>query len=262
MLAEFMPVLMEASRFRDTFEAPNQSDLAAPVRLSAGDEPLELICVPSVLAASGPHEYVRFAWTFRGSRRVSALPIPGFREGERLPATIDAAAQALARSVQERSGEHPFVLVGHSSGGLLAHALAHRLHLDGLPPAGIVLIDARVPAGEVPVGALRALMNATLERADRYMSVSDVRLTAMGAYLRLLGGWQPPESHAPTLLVRASESISGMSAEQSWGSPWELAHSSADVPGDHFTMMENHADSTAQAVLDWLTRTVDKKKVS
>jgi hypothetical protein len=32
------------------------------------------------------------------------------------------------------------------------------------------------------------------------------------------------------------------------------------VPGNHFTMMEGHAATTAKAVAAWLDSTVDRKK--
>ncbi|MEK8173973.1 hypothetical protein NKH77_48615 [Streptomyces sp. M19] len=36
---------------------------------------------------------------------------------------------------------------------------------------------------------------------------------------------------------------------------WNLPHTALDVPGDHFTIMQEHAASTAESVDCWLTAT-------
>jgi hypothetical protein len=33
---------------------------------------------------------------------------------------------------------------------------------------------------------------------------------------------------------------------------WSRQHDTVDVPGDHFTVLEEHATTTAKAVRDWL----------
>jgi len=60
--------------------------------------------------------------------------------------------------------------------------------------------------------------------------------------------------------VRASDPIVASVAELAdadWQSSWATAHTVIDVPGSHFTMMEAHAATTAQAVRDWITGNVD-----
>jgi thioesterase domain-containing protein len=85
------------------------------------------------------------------------------------------------------------------------------------------------------------------------VAVDDVRLTAMGAYLQLFEEWKPAEIATPTLLVRAAEPMPGVAADSGWQASWDRAHTAIDVPGDHFTVLEEHAESTAQAVQDWLS---------
>jgi len=56
------------------------------------------------------------------------------------------------------------------------------------------------------------------------------------------------------LLVRAEEPLDGSPDNGDWKSSWASSANLtiADVPGDHFTMMTEHADTTAGAVNDWL----------
>jgi len=42
------------------------------------------------------------------------------------------------------------------------------------------------------------------------------------------------------------------SRDGDWRSYWDLPHSVLDVPGNHFTMMEDQAAGTARAVDEWL----------
>jgi hypothetical protein len=67
--------------------------------------------------------------------------------------------------------------------------------------------------------------------------------------------WAGLETTAlPTLLVRAQEPMGGSQENGDWKSSW--THSSnitvVDVPGNHFTMMTDHADTTNLAVSQWL----------
>jgi thioesterase domain-containing protein len=73
----------------------------------------------------------------------------------------------------------------------------------------------------------------------------------MGGYLDLLTGLDLTELSAPTLLVRASESSIGRLPDGSHR-PWGLPHDVVEVPGDHFSILEDHAAQTAAALTDWL----------
>jgi hypothetical protein len=61
----------------------------------------------------------------------------------------------------------------------------------------------------------------------------------------------------PTLLVRAADKSEESPFRNDPELVWGLSSNVGvvDVPGGHFTMMEEHADTTAQAVSDWLDST-------
>jgi thioesterase domain-containing protein len=75
----------------------------------------------------------------------------------------------------------------------------------------------------------------------------------MGAYCRIFAGWQPTAISTPTLLVRASEPLPGTEPGTEWRSSWDLEHAVLDAPGTHFSMMQEHARTTAEAVHGWLS---------
>jgi polyketide synthase 7 len=256
---QFMGSLLAISEFRPTFAAQAEpEEIPEPVRLSAGAQPPRVICLPSVLAISGPHQYVRFAGGFRGERDVTVLPLPGFLDGERLPADIDAAVAAHAAAIRRLGNEAPFVLAGHSSGGVLAYALAGHLEQVGMEPAGVVLIDAYAVETGPPAEVVDDVLEGMFERDGTYLSAGDVRLTAMGAYIRLLGGWRPTQIAAPVLLLRANGGMRDRVPGGDRKASWALFDTAIDVEGDHFTIMEEHSAATAQAVDDWLLNTLEQ----
>lgn len=77
--------------------------------------------------------------------------------------------------------------------------------------------------------------------------LDDDRLVAMGGYIQLFDGWTPQRLPVPTLLVRATERSATHDRPR-----WALADATVDVPGDHFTVLAEHAGTTAQAVTGWL----------
>ncbi|MGW3328060.1 SDR family NAD(P)-dependent oxidoreductase [Streptomyces virginiae] len=256
---QFMELLMQASRFRPSFASAAELRKAPSlVRLSRGGTRPALVCFSSILSISGPHQYARFASAFRGRRDVHAMAAPGFLRGEQLPSTAEAVIEAQADAVLRHAEGEPFVLLGHSSGGMLAHAVAGRLESAGVFPEAVVLVDIYSHDDDAIIGIQPGLSEGVDERQGSYVPVDDSRLLAMGAYFRLFGGWKPEAVKAPTLLVRAEEQFFDWkrSATGDWRSYWDLEHTAVDVAGNHFTMMEQHATTTAGAVEQWLDATV------
>ncbi|MFF3019640.1 SDR family NAD(P)-dependent oxidoreductase [Streptomyces sp. NPDC057939] len=252
----FMELLMQASRFRPSFASPAELRKApALVRLARGEDGPGLVCFSSILSISGPHQYARFASAFRGRRDVHAMAAPGFLRGEQLPSTAAAVIEAQAEAVLKHTDGSPFVLLGHSSGGMLAHAVAGRLEAAGVFPEAVVLVDIYSHDDDAILGIQPGLSEGVEERQGSHVPVDDSRLLAMGAYFRLFGGWKPDAVKSPTLLVRAQEQFFdwNRATDGDWRSYWDLEHSVVDAPGNHFTMMEQHAQATAGVVEAWLT---------
>ncbi|MBI0294153.1 SDR family NAD(P)-dependent oxidoreductase, partial [Streptomyces sp. PRKS01-29] len=250
-------LLMAAARLRPSFRTA--AELTTPpklVRLSKGSTAPGLVCFPSLVAISGPREYARFAAGFRGRRDVSVLPEPGFGKGELLPASVDAVVEMQAEAVLRCAGEKPFVLVGRSSGGWIAQAVAGWLEARGSAPSAVVLLDTYLPRSEALPWIQTNLSGKMFDREKMFGVVDEGRLTAMGGYLRLFSDWGPTPIGAPILTVKAEESFPGSGEGNDEESAWGATLTRIDVPGDHFTMMEDFAGVAAEAVLNWLAENV------
>ncbi|WP_277743842.1 type I polyketide synthase [Streptomyces sp. LX-29] len=255
---EIRELLMTASRFRPAFDASAPPPAApAPVRLSHGPHGPRILCFPSFAGRSAAQQYARLGTVLRGQQDLWALPAPGFTAGEPIPADLDALALLHAEEARRCAGGEPFVILGHSSGGWVAHEVAARLEEQGTPPTAVVLLDSYRPDGaHLPqvytavagrlMGGQGAASPSTGEQWD------DDCLTAMGGYDRLFADWRPKAVAAPTLLLRAVEPLPGYPAED-WRASWQLAHTAVDVPGDHFTVIGEHAPDTLRAMADWLS---------
>ncbi|MFJ9153083.1 type I polyketide synthase [Streptomyces sp. NPDC102270] len=256
--AEFTTFLQDAARFRETFDA---QDVAAggvrrpaPVRLTRGGDGPALVCFPSFAGRSGAHQYARLAAGARGERDVWVLSAPGFVAGEPLPADLAALLRLHADDVERCvDGSTPFALLGHSAGGWLANAVAVELVRRGLRPAAMVLLDSYAPGSPVlpRIGEYigRSMSESPAEGAAALLD--DTVLTAMGGIARVFAGWHPADLGVPALQVRATEPLAEPGFPDSgWQAHWPAlpAPVEVDVPGDHFTMITEHAATTLDAV--------------
>ncbi|GAA2590703.1 type I polyketide synthase [Streptomyces tubercidicus] len=261
---EGFELLQAAARLRPTFDAPEDSGApCTPVRLARGGaspDPAEpaLICFSSYVALAGVHQYARFASVHRGTRDVWALPTPGFGRGELLPASFDAVVRLQADAVLRCADGGPFVLLGSSSGGILALAVAHCLEKAGTPPAGVALLDTYLPREDSPFTRFAGeMLGGMFDRESLFAHMDSDRLTAMSWYIHVVGAWSPDRLACPVLLVRSSEppvsvEQDGGLAPKEWQASWDGADTVTEVPGNHFTMMEDHAGATAQSVTAWM----------
>jgi thioesterase domain-containing protein/NADP-dependent 3-hydroxy acid dehydrogenase YdfG/acyl carrier protein len=249
---EFVASMNALSRFRPAFTEPPGSVAAAGVRLAGGPDGPVLLCLPPIIGVSGPHQYARFAAALRGRRNVLALPHPGFRAGEPVAEDPRALARAHAETALRLAGGAPFALAGYSSGGFVAHAVAEHLESQGAAPAAVILLDSYPPdETELLERLIPAVIRGMRDRRERMLGGEDDSwLTAMGRYMSF--DWTPSAVSAPTLLVRSSRPLPGLPEDAPWQATWKFPHATADVPGDHFTMMEAHAGASALSVDAWL----------
>ncbi|MFE4600435.1 SDR family NAD(P)-dependent oxidoreductase [Kitasatospora indigofera] len=223
-----LDLLATASRLSPATDAPK----AETVTLAAGFLQPSLVCLPSALASGGIEEYGRFAAALEAARDVTALTLPGFA-GDPLPADADVLVQALADAASAVAAP---VLVGRSLGGWLALATAGELERRGERPSAVVLIDGY--PDDLP-GVLTGMLDA----GHQVQPVDDDRLVAMGRYLDLAGAPEPVA--APVLLV-------GTGGKRSWPRLSTTVQEVLTVPGDHFTVLEEHSAATALAISTWL----------
>jgi len=258
---EGFALLQAAARLRPVFTGPADLETSARgVKLAAGGGggAASLVCFSSYVALAGVHQYARFAAPFRGERDVWALPTPGFGHAEPLPVSLDAVAEVQAEAVLRCADGKPFVLLGSSSGGILALAAARGLERAGAPLVAVVLLDTYMPGEDSPfIQFSGEMLGGMFDRESMFAYMDTDRLSAMSWYINIVGEWAPDDLTAPVLLVRPTEppltaDRAGLSRPEEWQSSWDGATTVLDVTGNHFTMMESHAGTTADAVRTWL----------
>ena len=246
-------------RFHSRAAAPTGGQ-PGHLRLSGGGEGPVLIAFPPLAPVEGHVQFTRLAEHCQGRAELSVLQVPGFRPEEPLAADLEVLTETLAAAALECAAGRPYALLGYSSGGLPAHAVTAHLEAAGQHPAGLVLIDTYLP-DRMPDRLRQALDYELIERRRSFAALDFAAITAVGSYGALFRGLRPEPVQAPTLFVRPAECVPG-SPEQpmrqaadasEWRAQWPTEHDAAEVPGDHCTMMAEHADRTAEAVLRWLT---------
>jgi NADP-dependent 3-hydroxy acid dehydrogenase YdfG len=226
------------------------------IRICSGSVGPDLVCVPAAVGRSNPVQYARFAAAFRGERNVWVLREPGFFPGELVPASREVLIEVHAATLREHLGQAPYVLIGQSSGGLIAHALACHLVDVGNAPAGVVLIDTYPPQQDDMLAKmlpeLAAMMQNRMERPEFAGPdpLDDTWVTATVQYTSF--DWTPRDIAVPVLLLRATEPLGDW--PEDWQPSWPFKHTLVDAVGNHYTMMEDYAGLTAGQVRTWLDR--------
>ncbi|SED23171.1 alpha/beta fold hydrolase [Streptomyces melanosporofaciens] len=198
---------------------------------------------------AGAYTYARFASGFRGSRTVDVLATPGFLDGEPLAESGEVLAQVQTERVLARTGDDPFVLVGYSSGGLLALAMAALLSERGAPVRSVALLDTYLPPPDRMDEFVTALMRGMTDRRDVVRGLTGTGLSAMAWNCDLFARWSAAPLPVPVLSVRADVPL--LAGDGS--APVVAEADIRTTDGDHYTLMEEHASRTAALVAEWLT---------
>ncbi|MFC3512280.1 SDR family NAD(P)-dependent oxidoreductase [Amycolatopsis halotolerans] len=217
--------------------------LPAPAwqRLTSAPAPLRMVCVPPIITSDVASPYDRLAADLEGSGELWTARLPGFLENEPVPRSLADLCETWARALPGDPAE-PLFLLGHSSGGLLAHCLAEVLRQQGTTVRGLVLLDSVSPAA-----APDSVVRETLGRLARAAAaLSPAALTAFHRYERLLNDWSLAPSKAPVLFVHPHDSR--------LHDLWPGQRDAHAVSGTHLSMIEEHAPETARAIRHWLGR--------
>ncbi|MEU2724358.1 alpha/beta fold hydrolase, partial [Streptomyces smyrnaeus] len=256
-ISDAVPVITGASRFRPSFTTVAElGEAAGSVLVADGAADPAVVCVPSFLAGSGPHQFALLASEFTPRLPVSALVLPGFGKSQPLPASWQVAVEAMARSALQAAAGRPLALVGHSVGGLVAQAITEQLESTGHRVEGVVMIDTYdIDKAEEREALFVWAMSEILHRDPTGLVVNDDNLMAMGAYLRLYEEWAPRGIEAPTLAVRATDPDAELNAPID--PTWKAADFAESLPADHFSVLESKAPLAARVLGDWFARLSD-----
>ncbi|WP_268255355.1 type I polyketide synthase, partial [Streptomyces phaeofaciens] len=256
-----MDLIQAAGWLRPSFTLEDAADhVLPPVRMATGDgSRTRLVCLPAITATAGPIQYGMMAQHFEGARDVLSLVNPGYAEGELVADTFDALVETHFEKLRETVGDEPFVLLGHSMGGLIAYALARRAEDAGLAPGAVVLLDTFQATHQFSEKTTIA-MNEGLDSRERLLgplALNGVKLTAMGRYNALfMQQCTLRPVQAPTLFLSAADPMPHQDEgfeDEGWRASWPFPHTAHPTPGDHFTIMEHNLPLTTAAIEDWLT---------
>jgi acyl transferase domain-containing protein/short-subunit dehydrogenase/acyl carrier protein len=239
----FARLRMAADR-RPRVTAPDDAPPSDVVTLASGSGDLRVICLPSLLAPADPRQYTALAGHLPDTRQVVGLSLPGYQNDDPLSGNVEQFADQLSEGVLEAAGDDGYLLLGHSSGGWLTHLVTSRL-AGRHAPVGTVLLDTGSPHQAKPriVAELFRIISESPKLAGQ---LDTDGLSAMGYYFDLFSQWEPEPHTVPTLVIRPAEDIVGAALE------WDLADVVSTVPGNHLTMMNQHAASTAAAINSWI----------
>jgi thioesterase domain-containing protein len=182
---------------------------------------------------------------------------PGLAGGHAVPDSPDTLAVMHAETVRRQVGDEPVVLVGYCSGGAVAHATAGRLAATGPAPVGLIMIDTHHTADGRRDDRLMALMARDAAQPPELFGTlfEDSLILAGGAYARIFEDWRPEPLAVPTVLLRAdtpTDEMRSIPPGDDWRSRWPLPHETVDIPGDHFTVLDEDAGTTAAAIRAWV----------
>ncbi|MGW7003199.1 SDR family NAD(P)-dependent oxidoreductase [Streptomyces sp. NPDC054933] len=258
-----MHLLVTASLAVPSFaRADSARHALAPLRLAEGADAPALVCFPGFSPNLGRPWYTAMAPFFGGERDILELQHPGVDRGDAVPRDWETLVDLHADSVRELLGDRPYAILGYSMGGYPAHSVATRLATTGTPPTGLVLVDTYhvTPDREDEPWLLAMPARLPLQMGERFdAAVDDMSMAALGAYTRIARGWYPKPAGVPTLLVRATEPLPQLrlhgahkAGSEDWRTSWPEPYDTLDVPGNHWTMNEEHAHTTAEAMRAWL----------
>ncbi|GAA1021007.1 hypothetical protein Aple_058380 [Acrocarpospora pleiomorpha] len=252
---EALGLLYAVARTRPMYDAPvDLREIPRPVTLANGAARPRLICVSSSTVTGGVHQYARFAAHFRGERHVSALPLLGYALGEGLPATRDIALGSIAESIAQASEGEPFVLVGHSAGGVLAYGAASLLEKSGISPEGVVMLDSfHSPAGGDSQLLSEQVLQYLLQMEAVFGEFNSARLSAMAHWSAIMHDIELADVNAPVLFVQCTEPFSDVEPESDYwrATPFDPSHAVRTIEANHFSMLAEKAEDTARLIDGW-----------
>ncbi|MDT8913064.1 SDR family NAD(P)-dependent oxidoreductase [Amycolatopsis sp. PS_44_ISF1] len=222
--------------------------------LARGGRLPRLICLPSISTWEPVLNYSAMATHFTGLADVTVIVPPGYTTDAPVAASWSALIDTLAAAVVRVGGDEPYVLVGYSSGGAQAHAVAAEIERSGAPmPRGVVLVDT-YPGDHIPV-RLQEFFQQQYQQVTRRENYSFEKITASALYIGLHNNeWRlDPAPSVPVLVLTAAappQTPEGAAPleDHEWRHTWPQEHEEVVLDGDHFTIMSRHAGQVAEAI--------------
>ncbi|MGW2048295.1 non-ribosomal peptide synthase/polyketide synthase [Streptomyces sp. NPDC001858] len=179
---------------RMLFEAPTVAGLTERLVMDDPDDALDVVLPLRSTGAGTPlfciHPGGGISWSYSGllnhigpQHPVYAIQARGLGRPEPLPESFEEMAADYADQIRKIQPEGPYLLLGWSAGGLIAHALACELQARGERTALLAILDAYpvkdVQFDEMPVPTERDVLVGVLdvdpdELGDRELTYGEV----------------------------------------------------------------------------------------
>ncbi|WP_437327214.1 amino acid adenylation domain-containing protein [Sorangium sp. So ce381] len=182
---------------------------------------------------------------------VYGIRASGMEPGEPVFTEIPAMAARYVRELRTAQPEGPYLLGGHSAGGVIAYEMVQQLLAEG-KKAQLLLLDT---------GSLASARRTSIDGADDMVrEMSALQETAPKAYegfvaalqedtpfraivlstWRAMTLYEPRPTQASVLFVRAREQLDERESDDAgyWMNLTRGPFAMHQVPGNHFTMME------------------------
>ncbi len=161
---------------RALFQAPAPAELAAAIS-DPGDQQTLDAAIPLRRRGTLPPLFCVYpgfglAWAYASLLRhldpdqpVYGLQALGIGAGQKLPGSFDELIQAHVNDIRSVFPDGPYHLLGWSSGGVIAHAIARMLEQDGARVGVLAMLDSHAVPGSDPAspdGDLDAIVRSGL----------------------------------------------------------------------------------------------------
>lgn len=265
VISEATDLFRVAARLRSALDSRRHAGappISTPMIFTRGPKAAQIVFICTTVFNSGVHNYARIAAEFRNGRTVAAIPLPGYRQGERVPNSADVAVESLARIVASVVKDDPFVLAGHSSGGHLAYALGRHFETVGARNlSGVALLDSlNMDSGEW----IRNIERLTIDTIDnvygnrgtppRFQATLVTAATAWAEFLPSL--YRGPLEKTDVLFIQCDKPwvVQDERGEYRHPSaePWFPTQILRRVPVDHESIVSEGAQLTAQILEEWI----------
>ena len=271
---EAAPTIVDLARI---VGARSERDVVVPLTSTGTGPPLFLIAGAGGLAIT----FLPLARLLGADQPCYGLQAQGIERRARPDFTLAAGARRYVRAIREIQPRGPYLLGGHSLGGVHALKVAQLLEAEGEEVGLLAIFDT--PLSSAMLG--RRVFQATgddhstsgvapkglpkLKTVLHLPTVGIVRLkgtdqfevfAALGELQALFAHRLEPWAGPATLFL--SDEDEAPVIERRWGRLFTGAWSSAKVPGGHITMLERSNIGVAAAILrDQIDRTLGRSVV-
>jgi nonribosomal peptide synthetase DhbF len=161
LVSRVRAVLGADTAVRALFQAPTPAELAAAIIDPADQRALDVL-IPLRRRGTLPPLFCVYpgfglAWAYAGLLRhldpdqpVYGLQALGIGPGQKLPGSFEEMVRAHANDIRSVFPDGPYNLLGWSSGGVIAHAIARVLEQEGARVGVLAMLDSHLAPGADP----------------------------------------------------------------------------------------------------------------